>query len=109
MPRVSMTEAIATMLSSSIAIMGMKTFHCQRIPVAHRTMGGRFMGVSHQRRGWFAREDVTLAEGAPPRRFIPDRQVRPTQKAAATRIVATGVVFLLQSGRMAEKLRRIDG
>ena len=52
---VSRTEAIATMLR----IIGMKTFHCQRIPVAHRTMGGRFMGVSHQRRGWGAREDVT--------------------------------------------------
>jgi len=55
---VSRTEAIATMLRSGTAIIGMKTFHCQRIPVAHRTMGGRFMGVSHQRRGWGAREDV---------------------------------------------------
>jgi hypothetical protein len=37
---VSRTEAIATMLRSSTAIIGMKTFHYQRIPVAHRTMGG---------------------------------------------------------------------
>lgn len=53
---------MATVLRSSTAIIGMNTFHCQRIPVAHRTMGGRFMGVSHQRRDWFAREEVTLAE-----------------------------------------------
>src|SRR5262249_41659303 len=44
-------SSIAERVKTSTAIMGMKTFHCHRIPVAHRTMGGRVMRLSHQRRG----------------------------------------------------------
>src|SRR5690242_15154384 len=51
------------MLRSSTAMIGMKTFHCQRIPVAHRTMGGKFMVVSHQTRRGCASEEVTLLLG----------------------------------------------
>ena len=36
---------IATRLMANTAMIGMKTFHCQRIPVAHRTNWGRFMSV----------------------------------------------------------------
>src|SRR3974390_2286867 len=40
---------IVAMLRSSTAIMGMKTFHCQRMPVAQRTNCGSFIPVLHQR------------------------------------------------------------
>src|SRR5215469_12280422 len=43
------TAYTATILKARTPIMGIKTFHCQRIPVAHRTNWGSFMSVSHQR------------------------------------------------------------
>src|SRR5437660_147157 len=115
-------------LSRSTAIIGIKTFHCQRIPVAQRTIGGRCMGVSHQRLKRGASEGVTGIIGRGVRQGMPGmaimRHVGRWRKAAPTNafgvpslcgpnlgwreIVGRRFVFLLQSGRMAEKSGRMD-
>ena len=89
-PEGSRKDAIATILRSNTAIMGMKTFHCQRIPVAQRTTGGKFMGVSNQRRDWCASERVTEIVGG--------SGVARQRQNCSGRFMARGFVFLLQSG-----------